>query len=110
MSASVGSLPRALPESDAASSAVLALIKAHDLAEHLATALGLAEKVFPAGSDHSLSVEEDPDCAGKWVVMDWGLRATGDEAVRAYRRFVTEWNAGTPPWVGSFLRFTFHLV
>ena len=95
---------------DAAPPAVRAFVAAHKLSEHLATAVRLAEECFPVGSVLSLQVEEDPDCEGKWVVMDWTLPATAEDTVRSYQRFVSEWTAVAPPWVGNVMRVTFHVA
>jgi hypothetical protein len=107
MSTAVKNVPILL---DSAPLGVRALAAARDLAEHLAVAVDLAAMVFPAGSTVNLQIEEDPEAEGKWIVMDWGLPTSGDEALRYYQRFVTEWNALAPPWVGNFLRATFHLA
>lgn len=102
-------LPAASPL-DAAPLAVRAFVAAHELTEHLATAVRLAEGSFPAGSVLSLQVEEDPDCEGKWIVMDWTLPATVEDALRDHKRFVSEWTAVAPPWVGNVMRVTFHVA
>ena len=110
MSTSIQSSSPIIPALDAAPLSVRAFVHAHELTEHLASAIQLAEVAFPAGSTLSLRVEEDPESEGKWVVMDWGVRATVDEAVGAYRRFIDEWTALAPPWVGGLLRVTFYLT
>jgi hypothetical protein len=110
MSTSVQNLPPVASPLDSAPLAVRAFVAAHDLAEHLTTALSIGARTFPAGSQVALQVEEDPEIEGKWIVVDWSLGAAVDEALPCYRRFVTEWTAAAPPGVGNFLRFTFHLV
>lgn len=110
MSTSVQNPPSVVSSLDSAPLAVRAFVAAHDLAEHLAAAVNLGTGVFPAGSAVTLQIEEDPEVEGKWIVMDWSLAATVDEALQSYRRFVAEWRSSAPPWVGNLLRVTFHLA
>ncbi len=110
MTTSVQNPPPATSPLEAAPLAVRAFVAAHELSEHLATAVRVAEECFPAGSTLSLEVGEDPECEGKWIEMDWSLPATVEDALGAYMRFVSEWNAVTPPWVGNLLRVTFCVV
>lgn len=103
--------PPAIPTPlDAAPLAVRAFVAAHELAEHFEAAVRLARETFPAGSALALRLEEDPDAEGRWVVMDWTVPATERDALADYTRFVSEWNALTPPWVGKYLRVTFFVA
>jgi hypothetical protein len=100
-------LPSAL---DSAPLAVRAFVQARELTEHVEAVLHLGERFLAPSGPPELLLETDPEAEGRWLVIDWPLACAPADAVRAYRQFVSAWNATAPPPVAAALRATFHLV
>lgn len=94
---------------ESATREVKEFVIAHNLQAHLETALSLAMATFPTGSVVSLQTEEDLDADGKWLVINLDVRASVDDALRCYHKFVEQWIGVAPPWVGNLIRVTFNL-
>jgi hypothetical protein len=86
---------------------VRAFCDQHELDCSVRDTVRLAQRSFPPSSQVGLWLMQDPESDERWLVVNVVLRATVEEALEHYGRFVEEWVTITPAAARDRIRISF---
>jgi hypothetical protein len=89
---------------------VRAFCQRHELMDHLVTAVNLARQCFSIIGSPIVHLEQDPEDAEWYLVLDIQVRGEEEDCSNAHRRYLRAW-ANSVPWPAVHLiRLLYEIV